>query len=255
MAERMYYSFALYPKAASQIAKTILSPITHLRNFISAGAFASANGIIPLSDPAAVKQAYQALQTGLKGTRMQNDLYEKLLKLEVVNSNVRLGDLTRLMEDVGFGASMTGEKGMRMLLKPLQKIKNVGQDLYTAEDDFWKIYSWAIEKSRLAKAFEKHGMTRGKWFKDSAGNEVRLTEEWLEKEAADIVKNNIPNYSYVSDFVKGLRKWPIGNFVSFPAEIARTGTNIVRRGLREINETITLADGTVVKPFQTIGYH
>jgi len=139
-------------------------------------------------------------------------------------------------------------------LKPLQKIKNVGQDLYTAEDDFWKIYSWAIEKSRLAKAFEKHGMTRGKWFKDSAGNEVRLTEEWLEKEAADIVKNNIPNYSYVSDFVKGLRKWPIGNFVSFPAEIARTGANIVRRGLREINETITLADGTVVKPFQTIGY-
>jgi len=229
MAERMYYSFALYPKAASQIAKTILSPITHLRNFISAGAFASANGIIPLSDPAAVKQAYQALQTGLKGTRMQNDLYEKLLKLGVVNSNVRLGDLTRLMEDVGFGASMTGEKGI-------------------------KIYSWAIEKSRLAKAFEKHGMTRGKWFKDSAGNEVRLTEEWLEKEAADIVKNNIPNYSYVSDFVKGLRKWPIGNFVSFPAEIARTGANIVRRGLREINETITLADGTVVKPFQTIGY-
>ena len=254
MGERMYYSFALYPKAASQIAKTILSPVTHLRNFISAGAFSAANGIIPLADPAAVKQAYQALQTGLKGTRMQNDLYEKLLKLGVVNSNVRLGDLTRLMEDVGFGATMTGEKGMRGMVKVLQKIKNVGQDLYTAEDDFWKIYSWAIEKSRLASAFEKVGMTRGKWFKNSAGQEVRLTEEWLEKEAADIVKNNIPNYSYVSDFIKGLRKFPIGNFVSFPAEIARTGANIVRRGLREINETITLADGTVAKPFQTIGY-
>ena len=66
--------------------------------------------------------------------------------------------------------------------------------------------------------------------------------------------NNIPNYDYVSDFVKGLRKLPIGNFVSFPAEIARTGTNIVRRALREINETVTLADGTVVKPFQGIGY-
>jgi hypothetical protein len=34
----------LAPKAASQIAKTILSPITHVRNFISAGAFVSANG-------------------------------------------------------------------------------------------------------------------------------------------------------------------------------------------------------------------
>jgi hypothetical protein len=68
------------------------------------------------------------------------------------------------------------------------------------------------------------------------------------------VRNNIPNYDYVSDFVKSLRKLPIGNFVSFPAEIARTGTNIVRRALREINETVTLADGTVVKPFETIGY-
>jgi hypothetical protein len=123
MAERMYYSFALYPKAASQIAKTILSPITHLRNFISAGAFASANGIIPLSDPAAVKQAYQALQTGLKGTRMQNDLYEKLLKLQVVNSNVRLGDLTRLMEDVGFGATYDRGKGNENVTKTFTKNK------------------------------------------------------------------------------------------------------------------------------------
>ena len=85
-----------------------------------------------------------------------------------------------------------------------------------------------------------------------AGRE--FTERQLKEEAADIVRNNIPNYDYVSDFVKSLRKLPIGNFVSFPAEIVRTGTNIVRRGLREINESFTLADGTVVKPFETIGY-
>ena len=64
---------------------------------------------------------------------------------------------------------MTSDKGLRLLLKPLSKLKSVGQDLYTAEDDFWKIYSWAIEKSRIAKAFEKQGLVRGKWFKDSAG--------------------------------------------------------------------------------------
>ena len=40
-----FYKYAvLAPKAASQIAKTILSPLTHVRNFISAGAFVSANG-------------------------------------------------------------------------------------------------------------------------------------------------------------------------------------------------------------------
>ena len=66
-----------------------------MRNFVSASFFATANIIIP--DGQAIKQAYQALQTPLKGTRMQNDLYEKLLKLGVVNNNVRLGDLTRLL--------------------------------------------------------------------------------------------------------------------------------------------------------------
>ena len=250
---RLYESLVLYPKATSQIAKTILSPVTHLRNFVSAGAFAAANGILPAADPAAIKQAYQALQTGLKGTRQQNDLYQELLELGVVNSNVRLGDLSRLLKDVNFGETMTSQKGLNLLLKPLSKLKSVSQDLYTAEDDFWKIYSWAVEKSRLEKAYEKIGVTRGQFFKRN-GVDVRLDEQFLKEEAADIVRNNIPNYDYVSDFVKGLRKLPIGNFVSFPAEIARTGTNIVRRALREINESVTLADGTVVKPMQGIGY-
>ena len=251
MLGQLYQSLVLYPKGLSQVAKTILSPVTHMRNFVSASFFATANGIIP--DGQAIKQAYQALQTPLKGTRQQNDLYEELLQLGVVNSNVRLGDLTRLLEDVNFGETMTADKGFRMLLKPLSKLKSVSQDLYTAEDDFWKIASWAMEKSRLEKSLTNVGLTKGQTFTRN-GIEQVFDDNFLKQEAADIVKNNIPNYDYVSDFVKGLRKLPIGNFVSFPAEIARTGTNIVRRGLREINETITLADGTVVKPFQTIGY-
>ena len=248
---QMYESLVLYPKATSQIAKTILSPVTHLRNFVSAGAFATANGIIP--DPDAIKMAYQALQTPLKGTRQQNQLYEKLLKLGVVNSNVRLGDLARLMEDVNFGETMTSDKGMRLLLKPLSKLKSVSQDLYTAEDDFWKIASWAMEQKRMEKAFERIGVTRGQFFKNAAGEEVRLTTEYLEEQAADIVRNNIPNYDYVSEFIKGLRKLPIGNFVSFPAEIARTGTNIVTRALKEINEEV-IVNGQVYKPFARTGY-
>jgi hypothetical protein len=255
---QVYNSLVLYPKATSQIAKTILSPVTHLRNFVSAGAFAAANGIIPAADLPAIKQAYQALQTPLKGTNMQNDLYQKLLKLGVVNSNVRLGDLSRLLKDVNFGETMTSENGMRLLLKPLSKLKSVSQDLYTAEDDFWKIYSWSVEKSRLAKAYEKAGVTKSSFFNRN-GKEVRLTDDFLEEEAADIVRNNIPNYDYVSDFVKGTRKLPLGNFVSFPAEIARTGTNIVRRALREINETIDITDGAgniikTVTPLKGIGY-
>jgi hypothetical protein len=251
MLGQLYQSLILYPKGLSQIAKTILSPVTHVRNFVSAGAFATANGIIPNQE--AIKKAYQALQTPLKGTRMQNDTYEELLKLGVVNSNVRLGDLTRLLEDVNFGETMTSDKGLRLLLKPLSKLKSVSQDLYTAEDDFWKIASWAMEKERVEKALAAKGITKGMSIKRN-GVDVTIDDQFFKEEAADIVRNNIPNYDYVSDFVKSLRKLPIGNFVSFPAEIVRTGTNIVRRGLREINETIELADGTIVKPFEGIGY-
>ncbi len=43
----LYQNLVLVPKATAQIAKTILSPVTHMRNLVSAGAFAAANGIIP----------------------------------------------------------------------------------------------------------------------------------------------------------------------------------------------------------------
>ena len=71
--------------------------------------------------------------------------------------------------------------------------------------------------------------------------------------AAKIVKNNVPNYDYVNDFVKDLRQLPFGNFVSFPAEIYRTGYNILNQAWKEIFTTHTLADGRVVTPFRSIG--
>ena len=41
-----YRNLLLFPKGISQLAKTVLSIPTHLRNFFSAGAFAGANGIL-----------------------------------------------------------------------------------------------------------------------------------------------------------------------------------------------------------------
>ena len=44
---QLYNSLILYPKGLSQMSKTILAPFTHARNFISATAFAAANGHLP----------------------------------------------------------------------------------------------------------------------------------------------------------------------------------------------------------------
>ena len=42
----LYRNLILIPKAASQLAKTVLSIPTHIRNVMSAGAFAGANGVL-----------------------------------------------------------------------------------------------------------------------------------------------------------------------------------------------------------------
>ena len=256
MVGKMYENFILYPKATSQIAKTILSPITHVRNFLSASAFATANGIIPgvTLTPDMMKEAFSALQVNMKGTRQQNELYQKLLRLGVVNSQVQVGDLVKLMEDVKFGETFNSYNGLSKMLEGPRKFMKGSQEYYTAEDDFWKIGSWIAESKRLEDAFAAKGLTRGKQFKDASGKMIKLDTDYFEKQAADIVKNNIPNYSYVSDFVKGLRKLPLGNFVSFPAEIMRTSTNIVKRGLDEIAFTAKLDNGTTVNPLASVGY-
>ena len=253
-AGKLYQNLILYPKATSQMAKTILSPFTHMRNFLSAGAFASANGLIPFIGPGegAARKAFRAIQLGPR-SKEGNAIYKELLEEGVVNSSVRLGDLQALLGDVNFGSYLGSIKAFDKLSKILSRGKRFAQDSYTAEDDFWKIFSYFKEKDRLTSAYKKAGISNAGKFVDMAGNTVRLNEQTIKKEAADIVRNNIPNYAYVSDFVKGLRQYPLGNFVSFPAEIMRTGTNIVKRGLDEIFYTVKLPNGTTVKPLRNIG--
>ena len=220
----IYRNLILFPKATSQMAKTILSPVTHARNFLSAGAFAVANGIIPgiTVGPKQLAKAWKNLQVAGIGTRAESEFYRKLARLGVVNTNVRLGDLQGLLKDIDFGSTLMADKSLKGLLKPLSKIKNWTQDAYTAEDDFWKITTFLGERARYANAYKRAGKT--------------ISDDALDEMAANVVRNNVPNYDYVSSVVKGLRRWPVGNFVSFPAEILRTSTNILQTALREISD-------------------
>jgi hypothetical protein len=185
-----------------------------------------------------MKSAYSKLQFGRADDPVANKAYRKLLRLGVVNSNVTLGDLSRLLEDVKFGENITAASGVKGLMRQLGKAKKFATDLYTAEDDLWKIYTFATERGRFEKAFKRAGITK--------------SADELDEMAADIVRNNVPNYDYVSDFVKGLRQFPIGNFVSFPAEIMRTSVNIMTRGLKEYNEE-AIVNGVKVYPLRNIG--
>jgi hypothetical protein len=221
----LYQNLVLYPKATSQMAKTVLGPFTHMRNFLSASAFAAANGILPLGNLDDVKKAFNSLQ--LKGFRKDNEFYRELLDLGVVNSNVQIKQIMDLMEDAKFGEVLNkvgaDYNGFNTFMKGLKKLQKGAQDAYTAEDDFWKIFTYLGEKGRLDTAYRNSGLRLGQEFVDPNGVKQIFNDEYLKKEAANLVKNNVPNYAFVSDAIKGLRKLPVGNFVAFPAEIIRTG--------------------------------
>ncbi len=250
---QLYNSLILYPKGLSQMSKTILAPFTHARNFISATAFAAANGHLPFGQIDDVKKAFNALQA--KGFRRDNEFYQELLELGVVNSNVQLRQVADLLEDVDFGKTLNkldSDYGLGRFLKGLRKIKRGAEDYYTAEDDFWKIFTYLGEKSKLNKAYKNAGLRDGQEFIDMNGAKQIFNDQYLKKEAANLVKNNVPNYAFVSDFIKGLRQLPVGNFVAFPAEIIRTSANIVESALKEINYS-TVINGKTVNPLRGRG--
>ena len=250
-----YRNLFLTPKAVSQYAKTVLSIPTHFRNFLSSSAFALANGALtnPVYMIRGFNQARKSLNLGLRDPKAM-DYYRELLELGVTNSNVRMGDLKNLMRDAKIFES--GNIATDSVLKPmaralgrvgegtLRKVRKAGQvmqDLYVAEDDFWKITMYETEKLRRADAYRKAG--------------IKVTSQQLKEEAADIVRNTIPNYAYVGDFVRTMRVTPFGNFMSWPSEVFRTSGGIFEQILKDIRDPVTgsLNYFTSKNPMKNIG--
>jgi len=250
-----YRNLFLTPKAVSQYAKTVLSIPTHFRNFLSSSAFALANGALtnPVYMIRGFNQARKSLNLGLRDPKAM-EYYRELLELGVTNSNVRMGDLKNLMRDAKIFES--GNIATDSVLKPmartlgrvgegtLRKARKAGQamqDLYIAEDDFWKITMYETEKLRRADAYRKAG--------------IKVTSQQLKEEAADIVRNTIPNYAYVGDFVRTMRVTPFGNFMSWPSEVFRTSGGIFEQILKDIRDPVTgsLNYFTSTNPMKNIG--
>lgn len=163
---------------------------------------------------------------------------------------------------------------MDKLLGRTSKLAEKARRAYLAEDNLWKNYNFEVELDALKNNFSKLGITADNIFDPknmqayskllgrqvtkndpifdrivdispdgkflTIGNQGvrlegdKLLETFYENMAAQITKHNIPNYEYVGDFIKSLRRLPLGTFVAFPAEIIRTGYNTIQRGLREL---------------------
>ena len=249
----LYRNLLLIPKGASQLAKTVLSVPTHIRNFMSAGAFAGANGILfeGLTDPKALGNAFRegaqisGIFRGAKKADMEK-AYRELLELGIVNQQIQVGDMKNLFRTAKFGDDIGNvDAVLNPMLSRLKSIPKWLQGKYVAEDDFWKITNHFVEMSRRAKAYEKAGIKDGMKVIDFAGQEKIYGKDFLRKESAHIVKNTVPNYAYVGDVVKTARILPVGNFMSFPSEMIRTTAGIGNQIVRELKHIP--AKGVTVK--------
>ena len=267
-----YKYMILAPKAVSQIAKTILSPITHVRNFISAGAFAAANGaIFPsygdikmlapkfLGGEGILSKAYDITGKRVFGTMTKADqeLYERLLKVGVADSAIQPGETKRLIKDVMSDPALAEKKVMRGLLnvpEKAQKIYGKVQDAYVAEDEFWKYITWNLERNRYENVLTSAGINKdnylkmlaeesdmGKFLRKMTPRQEVAAESYqgfLDEIAGNLARNQVPNYGYIGRTAKALRQSPFGNFISFPIEIVRTGNNIMSQAIDEITSGI-----------------
>ena len=230
-----YRNLILAPKAASSYAKTILSIPTQIKNFLSNGALAIGTGTIfesPEILSQALKKAGATVQLGLRN-ELSMERYRRYLELGIAETNVHYGDLKNLMKDVKFAeGNLNTDSVLKPLLnslgvfgKGLKAVGQTAQKTYVAADDFFKIFNFEDELARRSNIYSKNG--------------IRKTVDELEREAAAIIKDTVPNYARVGQLVRAARMSPFGNFMSFPSEIYRTGVGNIEQILKDLRDPIT----------------
>ena len=234
---RAVYSGFLKTKGMTQYVKTVLSPITQVRNVTSASLSAMAQGNV--GGGANLFESFGTVIGNItkRGAADRADYYRNLQELGVVGTQTQLREMDRLIEEgVGFTRKAdadlmgipVGQKVGNAITRSkigsfLSSTNTLAKDMYQGGDDVWKIYNFEFERNKILQAFG-----------GSVKNAEAQLGQSLDQYAADIVKNTVPNYERVPEFVKGIRKLPVGNFIAFPAEILRTSANTLGQAMKEL---------------------
>jgi hypothetical protein len=188
-----------------KFGKTVLSPTTAFRNFMSAGFFAMANGHF---NPAAMRHGFKTMRSYFAhgGSQAVLEYMQKMKRLGVIFDTAHATEMMKLLEDSNLEDWLAAQGVAR---RTVQKGRDFAQAFYTYGDDFWKIMGFEQEIAML----KRHGMSH----------------EEAEVQAAERIRNTYPTYSMTGKWVQALRRFPLlGTFVSFPAEIIRTSYHIAR---------------------------
>ena len=230
----VYQHFVLIPKGLTQISKTILGPFTHTRNFVTQAEFALMTGNL-FKDPRKIaenfKRAFNTIQPQLLYRNLPKDqaIAKFLIEEGVMSTSAVAKDLEGLIDDM----TRTGDVYSRLFGrfgKGMQKLYKFASDLYVAEDDIWKVYNTFAEFDTYKDAYTKA-------FKAGA-IKTMPTDLEIMKQATKIVRDTVPNYAYIGDFIKATRRTPLGNFMSWSASVIRSGMKTFELAQKEIKDPI-----------------
>jgi hypothetical protein len=199
-----------------KVSKTVLSAMTHIRNFVANPMFLVAGGHVPGRHMGRSARALAghlgpaerlAKATGRDTESMRKYILE-LTELGVIGESARANELMDVYRD----ASKRGvaEYGADPTRSVIRKGIDASGALYLAEDDFWKIDFYEAE------------LKDQRWVHQEPGFE--LSDQEVKQKSATITRNGMPTYSLVPPGMKVLRRSPlVGTFVSFPSEVYRVG--------------------------------
>ena len=219
------YKPFLYAKGVSQYAKTVLNHVTQIRNVHGGILMSFFNGVNPFS-----KNGWSAIKTvandiGKMSDEALNLKYENYLDLGLVRTSVKANELKLIFKDVEASGGMAifiDKVTNNFIFNNAKKPFTFLQDVYMGVDDVFKIIVYESELATLSKAYP-----------DMLKTPTKLKQ--LEKQASQIVTNTMPTYDKVPPAIKAIRRLPIGNFVSFPAEILRNTVYSVKQSIKEIS--------------------
>ena len=262
----MSWGAGLRAKGLSQYSKTILSPVTQIRNVTTAAAFAMAQGNI--GKGANLFDSLRLVRDDIL-SKSSDEVLEELAEMQrrgVLGSQAEVREIQDMLRQGAGFKQNTSASGFESLLgkkasdikglKTISKGINLAEKTYTGGDDIWKIYNYKFEISKLNNAmasasptqkfsyltkdladFEKTQL-RNSMEKMTPAEVAKKYQELIKDRAASTVRENVPNYNKSPDIIKGARKLPVGNFITFPYEIYRTGFNTIKQGLDEVASEI-----------------
>lgn len=188
---------------AAKQAKTVFSPTTTARNYLSGAGFAIANGHYRAGW---FPQVMRTLFTDTPASRAE---HRRLEELGITGDGVAEGEFRQFGKDALAQRAndpmlQMGLLSDKLAVRAIKSGAKTAQKIYRTGDSIWKAYGYYNEVARWSKA------------------EPTWSREQVEQHAASIVRDTYQTYSKLPKLIRASRGVPGAPFMSFPSEVVRT---------------------------------